>query len=116
MLLVKRVIWTSIYTITYEKTKILQRKWGIDTKTKTIERESKNIMWVKKKKLSYKLSKNVCLNIISLVKNSKWVARYINELKVNSDPNHLVKLFFSLSFLTKQRISTYFLVFIPMFL
>jgi len=40
------VIWTAIYMITFETTKILQRKWDIDTKTKAIERESKNIMWV----------------------------------------------------------------------
>jgi hypothetical protein len=42
--------------------KILQRKWGIGTKTKAIERESKNIMWVWERKLSQKLSKNGCSN------------------------------------------------------
>jgi len=39
------VIWTSIYVTTFMTIKILQRKWGIDTNTKTIERESKKIMY-----------------------------------------------------------------------
>jgi len=46
----------------------LQRKWGSDTKTKAIERESKNIMWVWERKLSQKLSKNGHTNIISQIK------------------------------------------------
>ena len=45
----------------------LQRKKGIDTKTKIIERESKKIMWVWKIKLLQKFSKNGCTNIISLL-------------------------------------------------
>jgi len=35
---------TSIYMTTFATTKILQRIWGINIKTKTIERESKMIM------------------------------------------------------------------------
>jgi len=43
----------------------LQRKVGIGTRTKTVERESKNIIWVWKRKLSQKVSKNGWQNIIS---------------------------------------------------
>jgi len=53
------VIWTSIYVTTFVTTKILQRKWDIDTKTKAIERGSKKIIWVWERKLSQKLSKMV---------------------------------------------------------
>jgi len=51
------VIWLR----TFDTTIILQRKRGIDTKIKTIEREIKNIMRVWEKKLS----KNDCTNFIS---------------------------------------------------
>jgi len=46
------LIWTIMYMTTFETTKLLQRKRGIDTKTKVIERKSKNIMWVWERKLS----------------------------------------------------------------
>jgi len=51
---------------TFATTKILQRKRVIDTKIKAIKRESKNIMWVWKKKLSQKLSKRWLFKYISL--------------------------------------------------
>jgi len=40
------IIWTSIDMTTFETTKILQRKWGIDTKTKIVKRESKKLIWI----------------------------------------------------------------------
>jgi len=45
----------------------LQRKWGIDTKTKAIERKNKNLMWIWERKLSQKLLKNSCTNNISQI-------------------------------------------------
>jgi len=47
--------------IIFETTLNLQRKLVIDTETKTIKRESKNIMWVWK----IILLQNGCTNIIS---------------------------------------------------
>jgi len=45
----------------------LQRKIDINTKIQTIEKESKNIMWVWEKKLS----QIICRNIISLINKDK---------------------------------------------
>ena len=43
----------------------LQRKLDIDAETEVIERESKNMMWVWKRKLSQKLLQNDYINIVS---------------------------------------------------
>ena len=54
---------------------IFKRKVDSDTETKAIERESKNVMWVWKRKLSQKLLENCSTNIISLI-----ISKYIEVL------------------------------------
>jgi len=59
-------IWTTIFSTTYGTTKNIERNVYLDTKTKAVERENKNIMSVWERGLSQKLWENGCTNIIFL--------------------------------------------------